>query len=130
MLLTADQIEAADDRAYEDVPVPEWGGDVRVMGLSGTDRDAYEAIMVDAKGKPATQRLQNFRSKLVAKCLVDESFKRLFTDDKVKVLGAKNGEVIDRLFDKSRALSGMTEKAVEDAAGNSESGQNENSTSV
>lgn len=127
-LLSADQIINADDRAHEDVAVPEWGGEVRVIGLSGTDRDAYEAAMVDAKGKPATQRLQNFRSKLVAKCLVDETGARLFTDDKVKALGAKNGAVIDRLFDTARRLSGMSQDAVDEGKDDSETAPNGAST--
>lgn len=129
-LLSADQIVAADDRAYEDVPVPEWGGEVRVIGLSGTDRDAYEAAMVEARqtGKGATLRLQNFRSKLVAKCLIDQNGERLFTDDKVKVLGAKSGAVIDRLFDTARRLSGMSKDAVDEGKDDSEPAPSDAST--
>ncbi|MFJ6019779.1 hypothetical protein ACIQFP_10560 [Nocardiopsis alba] len=129
MLLTADAILSAEDRSYEDVEVPEWGGTVRVIGLSGTDRDAWEATMVDAKGQAATVRLQNFRAKLVAKCLVDTNGKRIFTDSQVKDLGQKNGSVLDRLFDKARELSGMMKDAVSDAEGNSESARNGSSIS-
>lgn len=127
-LLSAAEIEAVDDRKYEDVPVPEWGGTVRVIGLTGTDRDAYEASFVDAKGKPAAQRLRNIRAKLLVKCLVGEDGKRLFTDDKAQVLGAKNGAVVDRLFDVARRLSGIGQGAVEEGKETSESGQNDNST--
>ena len=127
-LLSAAEIEAADDHKHEDVPVPEWNGTVRVIGLSGTDRDAYEASFVDAKGKPAAQRLRNIRAKLLVKCLVDEDGKRLFTDDKAQVLGAKNGAVVDRLFDVARRLSGIGQGAVEEGKETSESGQNDSST--
>lgn len=129
-LLTAEQIESVDDRRYEDVHVPEWGGEVRILALSGEERDAYEAAMVDAKqsGKGASVRLQNFRSKLVAKSIVDEDFKRLFPDSKVKALAAKNGAVIDRLWDKTRELSGMEKEAVEEGKADSETGQNDSST--
>lgn len=131
MLLTADAILAADDRATEDVHVPEWGGTVRVMALSGTDRDAYEAAMVDARKQDtvAAVRLHNFRAKLVVKCLVNDQGERLFEDKQVKALAAKSGAVLDRLFDVARRLSGMDKDAVEEAAGNSESGQSDNSTS-
>ena len=130
MLLTADAILAADDRASEDVPVPEWNGTVRAMALSGTDRDAYEAAMVDARKQGnASVRLHNFRAKLVIKCLVDGEGKRLFKDDQLKDLAAKSGAVLDRLFDKARALSGMDDDAAEAASGNSETGQNESSIS-
>lgn len=128
-LLSAAQIEAADDRKHEDVYVEEWGGEVRVIGLSGTDRDAYEATFVDAKGKPAIQRLRNVRAKLLVKCLVDEDGKRLFTDDKAQVLGAKNGAVVDRLFDVARRLSGIGQGAVEEGKETSDSEANDSSTS-
>ncbi|WP_017616388.1 hypothetical protein [Nocardiopsis salina] len=127
--LTAAQIEQVDDRKYEDVDVEEWGGTVRVVGLSGTDRDAYEAAFVDAKGKPAAQRLRNVRAKLLVKCLVDESFERLFTDDKAKALGEKNGAVVDRLFDVARRLSGIGQGSVEEGKGDSESDPSDSSTS-
>lgn len=127
-LLNAAQIEAVDDRKHEDVHVPEWDGDVRVIGLTGTDRDAYEASFVDAKGKPAAQRLRNIRAKLLVKCLVDEDGKRLFTDDKAQVLGAKNGAVVDRLFDVARRLSGIGQGSVEEGKADSESGQSDSST--
>jgi hypothetical protein len=41
--LTRDAILQAPDLQGEDVAVPEWGGTVRVRGLSGAQRDAYEA---------------------------------------------------------------------------------------
>lgn len=129
MFLSADDILSADDRQHEDVEVPEWGGTVRVVGLSGTDRDSYEAAFVDGKGKPAPARLQNVRARLVAKCLVSEEFERLFTDAQVKALGAKNGAVIDRLFDVARRLSGIGQDAVSEGKGDSENEVNDSSTS-
>ncbi len=128
-LLSAAQIEAADDRKHEDVHVPEWGGEVRVIGLSGTDRDAYEAEFVDAKGKPAVQRLRNVRAKLLVKCLVDEEGNRLFADNQAKALGAKNGAVVDRLFDVARRLSGIGQDAVAEGKDDSDSEANDSSTS-
>jgi len=128
-LLSAAEFEAVDDRKHEDVHVPEWNGTVRVIGLSGEDRDAYEASFVDAKGKPATQRLRNIRAKLLVKCLVDAKGNRLYTDDKAQVLGAKNGAVIDRLFDVARRLSGIGQDAVSEAKKDSEPDPNDSSTS-
>jgi hypothetical protein len=40
-LLDRAAILGADDREYELVDVPQWGGTVRVRALSGTDRDRY-----------------------------------------------------------------------------------------
>ncbi|MFD5724653.1 hypothetical protein ACFWMT_00940 [Streptomyces sp. NPDC058368] len=120
-LLSKDQITAADDRAFEDVDVPEWGGTVRVLGMSGTERNAYQSslVVIGTNGKPQRVNLTDQLAKLVGKCLVGEDFERLFTDKEVAALGRKNGAVLDRLADVAKRLSGLDEKAVEDAAGNS-----------
>ncbi|HEX6682429.1 MAG TPA: phage tail assembly chaperone [Candidatus Limnocylindrales bacterium] len=122
-LLSKKDILAADDIRHEDVPVPEWGGTVRVRGLTGAQRSLIEATMVAAKGQAVTVRVdafQTLRERLVAACLVDEDGKRLFTDVEVKQLGEKSGDVLTRLFNKAQELSGMDQAAVENMAGNSE----------
>lgn len=120
-LLTRAQIDTAEDRIYEDVPVPEWGGDVRLLALSGTERDAYEASMVrvGTTGKVAGVNLQEKSARLLAKCIVGEDFERLYADKDVAALGARNGKVITRLYAKAQQLSGLGKDAVETAAGNS-----------
>lgn len=130
-LLTKAQIEAADDRQWEDVEVPAWGGTVRILAMSGTDRNAYQAAMVvlGTNGKPQRVNLEDQLAKLVGKCLVGEDFERLYTDKEVKALGKKDGAVLDRLAAVVKRLSGLTEDAVEDAAGNSEAAQSGASTS-
>ncbi|WP_436772071.1 hypothetical protein [Yinghuangia sp. YIM S09857] len=130
-LLGKDQINSADDRKWEDVPVPEWGGEVRLLGLTGTERDAYEAsfIRLGPKGNPIGRNLKDIRAKLLVKCLVDEDFERIYTDEETKDVGNKSGAVIDRLYDKAKVLSGISEDAAGAKAGNSERGQNEGSTS-
>lgn len=119
-----DQILAADDLPETDETVPEWGGlVVRVRGLSGTDRDAYEARAVALKnqGQDVELRLQDFRTKLVVKCLFDpETDERLFSDKDVPKLGKKSGAVIERLYGIAQRLSGMTKEAKEEAKGKSE----------
>lgn len=130
-LLTKAQINAADDRRWEDVDVPEWGGQVRILGLSGTERDAYEASMVriGSQGNVAGVNLLDSRARLLAKCIVGEDFERLYTDKEVKELGAKSGEVLQRLYKTAQRLSGLGKQAVRDAEGNSEAAPSESSTS-
>jgi hypothetical protein len=125
------QILAADDRPFEDIPVPEWGVKVRVRGLSGTERDAYEAkaVAVRQGGKDIELRLADFRSKLVVKCLLDpDTDERIFGDNEVSALGAKSGAVIDRLFDLAHKLSGMDDDAPARAEGNSATDPSDSST--
>ena len=130
-LLSRAQIDGADDRKWEDVPVPEWGGDVRLLGLSGTARTAYEKSLVQLGPNGAVQRvnLENATARLVSLCLVDENFERLYTDKEIAQLGAKNGAVLQRLHETSQRLSGLGKKAVEQAEGNSEAAPSGSSTS-
>ncbi|MBJ6615564.1 hypothetical protein [Streptomyces sp. I4(2020)] len=121
-LLSKDQITAADDRKWEDVPVPEWGGTVRLVGMSGTERNAYQSslVVLGPDGKPQRMNMADQLAKLVGKCLVDENFERLFTDKEVKALGAKNGAVLERLGQVAQRLSGLRKEDVEAAEGKSE----------
>jgi len=89
-LLTSGDILAADDLPWEDVPVPEWGGEVRVRGLNGSQRSLIEATMVAAKGQTVEIRVEAFktlRERLIATCLVDAEGRRLFVDAEVGKLG-------------------------------------------
>lgn len=126
-----DLILAADDIPSEDVPVPEWGVTVQVRGLSGADRDAYEARMAAARqsGGNLETAMRNFRSRFLVKCLYDPSSgERVFADDDANRLGKKAGAVVDRLFDVARRLSGMDDGAVEAAEGNSDAAPSGSST--
>lgn len=115
-ILSRDQILGAEDLPTRDVPVPEWGGTVRMRGLTGSERDAYEASVRQFKGDRMVVKLENVRARLVAMCLVDEEGQRLFTDQQAKELGRKSGKILDRLFDEAAKLSGLSEEAVEELA--------------
>lgn len=122
-LLGKKQIDDAVDRKWEDVPVPEWGGEVRIMELSSADRGYIEAGTVVAQGSTASVRvesLKTYRERLVAFGLVDENFERLYTNKQIEELGKKSGKVIERLAAKVQELSGMGRFAVKEAEGNSE----------
>lgn len=108
-LLSRDQILGSDDRSYEDVDVPEWGGTVRISTLSAAARDAWERGLVDAKGKTKA----NVRASLVAKALVDQKGNRLFNDDDVKALGRKSSKALDRCFEAAQRVNGMTRKEAQ-----------------
>lgn len=129
-LLTKDQIVGVDDRVFEDVPVPEWGGTVRIAGMSGTERNAYQSslVVIGPNGSVQRMNMADQLAKLVGKCLVDENFERLFTDKEIKVLGAKNGAVLERLGVVAQRLSGLRKEDVEAAAGKSEPTESDAST--
>lgn len=117
-MLTADAIRAADDLAYETLDVPEWGGEVRVRGLTAAERDLYdrEIIKIDKQGNTSVGRLENLRALLVVRCLVDDKGERMFRDGDARMLGEKSSAVIGRIYDVAARLSGMREQEVEEAA--------------
>lgn len=127
--LTRDQILEVQDLQYEDVAVPEWGGTVRVRGLTGTERDAFEASVVQQQGKKTSYNLTNLRARLVSLSVVDEAGKRLFSDRDVQALGRKSAAALARVYEVASRLSGISDSDMEELAKNSESGQSDDSGS-
>lgn len=115
-LLSRTAILEAEDRKYETVACPEWGGDVRLRSITGTQRDAYEQSLMQSSGSDRRMNLRNARVKLIVLCAVDEDGRQLFSTDDLAQLGRKNAAPIDRLFDACRKLSGMSEQDVEEMA--------------
>lgn len=128
-LLTKEQILGADDLPYEDVPVPEWGGTVRVRTLSGMERDAFEGAITEQRGRNVRIKPENVRARLVALSVVDEEGQPLFRLSDIKQLGAKSARALDRVWDVARRLSGISNEDVEELAKNSPNGQSDASTS-
>jgi hypothetical protein len=128
--LTRDEILAAQDIATEVVEVPEWGGAVRVRGLSGLERDELEASIVSRRGKHVDVNLINMRAKLVAKSMVDESGALLFSEEDVRALGKKSAGALQRVFEVAQRLAGLSDEDVEELTKNSESGQSGDSLSA
>lgn len=111
--LGRDAILDADDQQFDVVECPEWGGKVRIRGLSGTQRDAYEASLVQSNGADKKLNLANARAKMCVLVIVDEGGRPVFTSDDVRALGRKSALPIERIFDAARRLSGMSEEDVE-----------------
>lgn len=115
-MLNRDQILGAQDIAYETVSVPEWGGDVRIRSMVGTERDAYEtSIFVTSANGERRLETRDMRAKLCALCIVGEDGKSLFTQDDVEALGRKNAAALDRVFTAAQRLSGIGPKDLEEA---------------
>lgn len=110
--LTRDQILGVPDIMREDVDVPEWGGTVCVKGLSGTERDAFEASMV---GRNGAMKLDNIRAKLVSLAVVDpDTGESLFSVGDVAILGGKSAAALNRVFGVAQRLAGLTESDIEE----------------
>jgi hypothetical protein len=94
--------------------VKELGGEVIVRGMTGVERDAFEASCFEGRGKKRDFSLNNMRAKLVAACCIDDQGHRLFTDEDVIGLGAVRADVIDKLFAVAQRLSGMRDEDVDE----------------
>lgn len=117
-MLSREQILAAEDIESEIVEVPEWGGSVLVRGMTGQQRDEWEASMSERRGKKYVPNVANIRAKLVVYSVIDRNGERLFTMADVEVLGRKSAAALSRVYDVAARLSGVTDQDVEELAEN------------
>ena len=116
-LLSRDDILNADDSRTKDVPVPEWGGTVRVRSLSGKERDDFEASLQTRRGGKVKENISNFRARLVALCVVNENGERLFAGQgDVMALGNKSVAALQRVFNACNELNGFSDEDIEELA--------------
>lgn len=118
MLLSRDDILKAEDIAAETVSVPEWGGEVLVRGLTGRERDTFEADLLVRRGGQMEVDPRNARARLVALCVVGDDGKRLFTRDDIGALGEKSAAALNRVYEMAARLSGLGESDMKELEGN------------
>lgn len=128
--LNRDQILNVSDLQFEDVNVPQWGGTVRVVGMTGAQRDAWEAGITRLRQNGIQYNLENIRAGLLARVLVDEQGKRLFSDKDITSLGNKSAAALDLLFSVAQRLSGIGKRDIEELTENFPAGQNGGSISA
>ncbi len=110
--LTRDAILRAIDLKHTTVAVPEWGGSVRVRGMTAAERDAMLAAV--APGAETDKRSDSqIKAYLCAHCIVDAHGASLFADEDIALLQQKNPQVLDRLANEVLRLSGIGEPGVE-----------------
>ena len=121
MILNRQQILEADDYEFEDVPVPEWDGVVRVGTISANERDMFEkSITIERDDGKIGAIRETIRARLCAATIVDEDGNKLFTQDDIDVLGAKSAKAVDRVFAVAKKLNGIGEVDVKELEGKSE----------
>jgi hypothetical protein len=111
--LSRDTILTADDRTYDTVDIPEWGGEVRISSITAGQRDSYEQSMIEERGKDRKMNLRNARAKLIVLCAVDEKGMTIFSADDVNKLSRKNAKPVDRLFDACKLIAGLSDEDVD-----------------
>lgn len=128
-VLNRKQILEVNDLTSRTIPVPEWGGDVIIKMMTGTERDLFEDSLFEGRGKDRKSNYKNLRAKLLTMCLVGEDGKRLFSDKDIESLGGKSAKALDRLYSIAAELNGIGAKEEEELTKNLESGGNAISTS-
>jgi len=118
MSLSKEAILGIKDLQVQEVEVPEWGGSVYVRGLTGAERDAFEASVVEQRGKATKVNMVNMRAKLLVLTICDKDGMPLFTHADIDELGKKSAVALQRLFDIASSLSGLSEKDAEDLVKN------------
>lgn len=98
--LTKQAILSADDMKYDSVSCPEWGGDVRVRGLTAYEQSFIAKLIGEEKKNEVTLKVVQFGC-------VDENGDRLFTANDLKELSQKSYPIIERIGIKIMHLSGM-----------------------
>lgn len=129
--LSREEILAVDDQKYEDVAVPEWGGTIKVRGLTGAQRDDFEAKSVVGHGAKQRINTRNLRVRLIAACVIDpDTGLPLFQQADVIKLGEKSALALERVFGVCQRLSGLTDDDVKELEEGFVVAQNGSSTSV
>ena len=107
VLLSAEQILAADDLDTVDVPVPEWTppgqptASVRLKAMSARMAMQFAAEVTDESKK------REAMVRLVLTCAIDDAGEPLFTEAHLEALQAKSVRVFQRLQDKALVLNGF-----------------------
>ena len=125
--LTKADIFAADDLPTEDIDIPEWGGVLTVRTLTGAERDEFENIFVGQTGKKLD--IRGLKARMVQLTVQNGDGHLMFGKADIPKLNSKSASVIDRIFQVSQKLSGLTTEDAEELAGNSDAGPAGDSTS-
>jgi hypothetical protein len=121
MALSRDGILAAVDITTQEVDVPEWGGTVFIKGMTGAERDEFEA----RNQKNGEQNLKNVRARFLVRCIVNENGTRIFADQDAAALGKKSSAALNRLWEAANGANGTSAEAQGEIEGNSATGGTE-----
>ena len=116
--LTKDDIFKADDLPTKDMDIPEWGGTLTIRTLTGAERDEWESAFVNQDKID----IRGLKSRLVQLTTMNGDGQQMFTKADLQKINSKSASVIDRIFQVSQRLSGLTKEDAEEMVENSDAG--------
>lgn len=114
-MISRQAILDAKDLATATVHVDEWGDDVTVRMMTGTERHTLYA-KANESGK---FNLGMFTAMLATLTMVDADGARLFADDEVAIVAGKSASALQKVFEASAELNKLNTGAVDAATKNS-----------
>ena len=113
--LSKDDIFKADDLPTKDMDIPEWGGTLTIRTLTGAERDEWESAFVNQDKID----IRGLKSRLVQLTTMNGDGQQMFTKADLQKINGKSASVIDRIFQVSQRLSGLTKEDAEELVENS-----------
>ncbi len=113
MLLSKQQLKAAQSRQLEKVPLPELATAdnpepyVLIRSLTAGEKDRWEESRLRRRGKSRELNYRYFRASLCALCIVDEDGRPYYSDDEIRELDEMRGSVVDRIYLRAKRLAGV-----------------------
>jgi hypothetical protein len=88
---------------------------VWIQGMTGKQRDAWEASLVVGRGNRRRMDTLNIRARLAVRCLVDKpAGERLFSDAEAEILGNLPVAILNPIFEQAQRLSGVGDNDIEE----------------
>jgi len=113
-ILGKTDIFAAQDIKRESFPVPEWGGDIELIQLSGSARARIMLTYQEFKDRGAIEQTNAMQDAMLIACIADDTGAPIFATEDLPELHEKNGVVLERIVKAAMVLNGMS-AAEEDA---------------
>lgn len=119
------QILSAQNLRREAVEVPEWGVTVTVQEPDAEALEWFYYVAAKDSAASAEERV-TFRTRIVARCLLDEDGNKMFTPEELLKCG---GQAVMRVYRAVEKLSVVNVEAQEELEKNSETSEGAASTS-
>lgn len=95
--------------------VKAWGKDVFLLDPTADVRDEWEKFTTDSRAKEGSAP---WRAKVAQLLLCDESGKRLFSEDDLEFLGARNPAAMTEVFTAGMKRLAITDEEIAAVSGN------------